>query len=152
MAHLQVGQPTRVVGRGIILLYAKRLVAVCQRRLQLANDSARPTASVPYRFQIGLKANRVVVVARRAFIIILFQVECGTIDKRCPVIGAELNCFIEIFDRAVVFALLPISYAAVVEWFGVARIELDRQVIILDGAVNVAFFEIGVASIIVCDR
>ena len=49
LAHLQMDQAPRIIGRGIFGLDKKRLVAICQRRLQLAEDGSNPAASVPYR-------------------------------------------------------------------------------------------------------
>src|SRR6266481_2742516 len=87
LAHLHVGQPTRVIRRGIVRLRLKRLIAVLDRRLQLTKAGAGPTASVPCGFQIGLKPNCLVIVAGRAIVLVLFPVGFGTVDERLGVVG-----------------------------------------------------------------
>src|SRR5258708_15032805 len=151
LAHLHVGQPTRVIRRCIGRLRLKRLIAVLQRRLQFTKDGAGPTASAPRGFRTGIETNRLVIVAGRASVLVLFLVSFGAVDEGLDVVGIEPDRLIKIFDREVVFALLPVSYTAVVEGLGVIWIELDRLIEILNGVVVVPLFGIGVATIIVSD-
>src|SRR6188472_2371112 len=129
----------------------KRFIAVLQRRPQLAKNSAGPTASVPCGSRIRLKTDRLVIVASRAIVLVLFQVSFGTVDEGLDVVGIEPDRLIMVFDREVVFALLQVSYAAVVEGLGVRWIELDRLIEILNGTVVVPLFGIGISTIVVSD-
>src|SRR5258708_12221849 len=113
-------------------LRLKRLIAVLQRRLQLTKDGAGPTASVPCGFQIGIKTNRLVIVAGRAIVLVLFLVGFGTVDEGFGVVGIEPDRLIKIFDREVVFPSLQVNYAAVVEGLGVSWIYFHRSIQILN--------------------
>src|SRR3954452_21100608 len=130
------------MGGGVVRRRLKHLAAVLERRLQRAEDGLGPAASAPRGFQIGLKANGLVVVPRRAIVLVLFQVDSGTVDESPAVVRIEPDRLIESLEGGVVFAFPQVSRAAVVEGLGVSWIELDRLVEIRDGAVEVSLCRI----------
>ena len=54
-------------------------------------------------------------------------------------------------DGAVVLALFLIGHAAVIERLGVVGIDLDRLIVVPDGAVVLALAGVGVATVVVGD-
>src|SRR5215207_1723093 len=149
LSHLQVDQSTRVIGGGVIRPRLKHLVAVLKCGLQRAEDGPRPAAPTPRGFQTGLKANGLVVVPRRAIILVLFQIDPGTVDESSAVFRIQLDSLIERFESEIVFALPQVSRAAVAEGLGVSWIQLDRLIEIRNGAVKVSVCGIGIAAIVI---
>src|SRR5690242_11042247 len=72
----------------------------------------------------------------------------GAISKGYCIIRIEPDCLIEILYCLIVLTLFEVHDTSIVECSGVVWIELDRFIVIFNGAIVVTFCRISIAAVV----